>query len=45
MINRKKISSVEGVDLSNKTVVQNTDGSYHVFEPSKVGLEKIARER
>lgn len=45
MANRKKFTNLEGVDTANKTVVQNTDGSYEVFEPSKAAREKMARER
>jgi len=43
--NRKKFTNIEGVDTANKTIVQNSDGTYEIFEPSKLGREKIARER
>lgn len=43
--NRKKLTNLEGIDTANKTVVKNSDGTYEIFEPSKSGREKIARER
>ncbi len=36
---KRRVASLEGVDTNNKTVVENSDGTFEIFESS--GLEKL----
>ena len=41
---RKKVSSLEGVDTSQNTVVQLKDGTYELFESSTTGRDILLRD-
>lgn len=40
----RKVSTLEGIDVSNRTYIKNSDGTYDIFEPSLAGLDQIKRD-
>jgi hypothetical protein len=42
--NVRKVVNLDGIDVSNKTVIKNTDGTFDIFEPSASGLDQIKRD-
>jgi hypothetical protein len=42
--NVRKVLTLDGIDVSNKTVIKNNDGTYDIFEPSSSGLDQLKRD-
>lgn len=41
---RKKVSSLEGIDISQNTVIEHKDGTYELFESSSTGRDMLKRD-